>query len=109
MTYVHFYPQGAIQTVEQLFAAYDQQAFKVYGLGVHSFLQEVTVPAMIYNGGIDCWFGGDRFGDRIASGDLNIGKHHNEHYLFLNRADAEAYLAYAKTQPQHHRPYDWES
>lgn len=94
----HFYPQGALQTVEQVFAAYGQTAYLVHGLGGSSFTNELRIGTPKYDKRNDIWAVGDEndYRNKFCMGDVNIGKHHNHHYLFLNREDAEAYLAYAK-------------
>ena len=38
----------------------------------------------------------DPWDTRLCLGDYNIGTHHNRHYLFHLREDAEAYLKWAK-------------
>jgi hypothetical protein len=99
---MHFYPQGAIQTHQELNTAAGCTVFYVTGLGSSSFMEELTIhpKAVVERSKYDidtiaCVSPNSR--SYFCPGDANIVKHHNKHYVFWNKADADAYLEYAKT------------
>ena len=111
---VHFYPQGAIQTNNELNRYAGCILYAVHGLGSHSFLSEYKIhPQAVVEYDDDPSYKiatmalvGDR--QMFCPGDCNVEKHHNQHYLFYNKEDADAYLAYAKQQPHRlNHSYSW--
>jgi hypothetical protein len=106
---IHFYPQGALQTVEELEWANEafETLFLVNGLGEHSFMQIEPTTGEVYTSKYDTVCYGDpnshSYGTnvRFCPSDFNIGGHHNQHYVFTKSSDAEAYLKHAK---YHTRP-----
>lgn len=93
----HFYPQGAIQTVEEANRYVGHTLYAIRGLGSSSWMEEELPTGYAYSSTSNSHIMPDK-GMGIFLGDRNIGCHHNQHYLFHNKPDAEAYLAYAKTQ-----------
>ena len=106
----HKYPYGAIENeAGLLFGMLGKTLYGVHGLGSKSFL---TVMENVRNLHTTTFYDGSPDFRRIeytdvrydngswvsgcCLGDFNIGKHHNSHYLFHNREDAEAYLAWAR-------------
>jgi hypothetical protein len=94
-------PKGAITTdKELLFAFLGQTLYLVHGLGPNSFLTEMANVHNLHN--IDRFRAFDytdkdgKYETQCFLGDCNIDAHHNDHYLFSKREDAEAYLEYAK-------------
>ena len=106
----HKYPFGAIESEEPiLLGLLGQTLYGVHGLGSNSFLSEMSnvrelkTVELQYTGGsirkmsyTDTTRSGDPWDTECCLGDFNIGAHHNCHYLFHNREDAEAYLLWAK-------------
>lgn len=104
----HRYPFGAIENEGPLlFGLMGQTLYGVHGLGPSSF---TTVMSNVRNlttntSGFRCIeYDVNRPKDTLRSGcclgDFNIGAHHNAHYIFHNREDADAYLAWAKENTQ---------
>jgi hypothetical protein len=104
----HKYPHGAIEDeTGLLFAMLGRTLYGVHGLGKRSFLTVMenvrnlhTTPSDYGDGfrkieytGIS---GNESWETSSCLGDYNIGHHHNQHYLFHLREDAEAYLEWAK-------------
>lgn len=103
----HKYPFGAIESEEPLLLGLlGQTLYGVHGLGPSSFLSEmrnvrnlhtVKFEHSSYSARFFDWtYPDEDLNSSSALGDLNIGAHHNHHYLFHNREDAEAYLAWAR-------------
>jgi len=103
----HKYPFGAIESEEPLLLGLlGQTLYGVHGLGPSSYLSEMRNVRNLHTVEFEYMGGSARFfewtypdedlNSSSALGDLNIGSHHNHHYLFHNREDAEAYLAWAK-------------
>ena len=104
----HNYPYGAIESEQSLILGLlGQTLYGVHGLGSSSFL---TVMRNVRNLHTTPFIDGSQGFRRIeytvvnrgdpwesgrCLGDFNIGHHHNNHYLFHNREDADAYLAWA--------------
>lgn len=120
--YVHKYPFGAIESEEPiLLGLLGQTLYGVHGLGSRSFLTVMSnvceletielshslgsVRKMAYT---DVTRDGDPWDNDCCLGDFNIGAHHNNHYLFHDRADAEAYLAHAKEHTPEIRNDPWD-
>jgi hypothetical protein len=104
----HKYPYGAIENERGLlFGMLGKTLYGVHGLGSSSFLTVMencrNLHTSVFSDGspgfrrIDYTNADkDRSWDSgCCLGDYNLGAHHNKHYLFHNRADAEAYLAWA--------------
>ena len=103
----HTYPPGAIEDEKTLmWALLGQTLYSVHGLGKQSWITEMLNVRNLHTNDSD--FREIEF-DEVSHylpvialssssclGDLNIGGHHNDHYLFSKREDAEAYLAWAK-------------
>lgn len=99
--YVYEYPLGAIETEVQILPG--QTLYGVHGLGSSSFLTVMENVRNLHTNSLGYrkieYTVGDRddpWDSECCLGDFNILHHHNQHYLFHNRKDAEAYLAYAK-------------
>lgn len=110
----HKYPFGAIESEKPiLMGLLGQTLYGVHGLGSSSFLTEMRNVRNLHstkNSGfraIEWTYSDEDLDSRSCLGDFNIGAHHNHHYLFHNREDAEAYLAYAKenTPEIRHDPF----
>ncbi len=103
---MHKYPQGAIQTEDDLlFHLLGKPLYHVYGLGKQSYLTEMMNVRNLHtvSGGIRLFdFDENRLGYTSSCylGDCNIGSHHNDHYIFRQRKYAENYLEYAKHNTQ---------
>lgn len=101
----HRYPFGAIESEKPiLFGLLGKTLYGVHGLGSASFMTEMKNVRNLHTNGsgfreieydVDSSYNSDTFKSSGCLGDLNIGHHHNDHYLFHDRADAEAYLEYA--------------
>lgn len=105
----HEYPTGAIRNEDELiFGMLGRTLYGVHGLGRQSFLTVMvnvrnlhTTPGGFSKEGFrkieytDC-SSDESWDTDTCLGDFNIGNHHNNHYLFHFRKDAEAYLAKAK-------------
>ena len=100
----HKYPYGAIESERPLLLALlGQTLYGVHGLWSSSFLTVMENVRNLHTStdgfrriNYDCHSGtGILFESACCLGDFNIGHHHNRHYLFHDRADAEAYLARA--------------
>lgn len=108
--YVHKYPFGAIESEEPIvLGLLGQTLYGVHGLGSSSFLtvmsnvRNLETIKLSYTGGTirkmaytDVTRENDPWDTDCCLGDFNIGAHHNHHYLFHNREDAEAYLLWAR-------------
>lgn len=119
--YVHKYPFGAIESEEPiLLGLLGQTLYGVHGLGSSSFLtvmsnvRDLSTVELSYTGGTirkmaytDVTRENDSWDTDCCLGDFNIGHHHNDHYLFHNRADAEAYLAWARENTGEIRSDPW--
>jgi hypothetical protein len=117
----HKYPFGAIESEQPLLMGLlGQTLYGVHGLGSSSFLTVMqncrNLHTSVFSDGSpgfrrieytydDAWDTG------CCLGDFNIDAHHNQHYLFHNREDAEAYLAWAlanTAEIRKNRWYDWD-
>jgi hypothetical protein len=102
--YVHNYPQGALQSEDEINKFVGGTLYSVHGLGEHSFLTEMKNVSEIRTE--DVWgfriisyiaiTGDSEYQDYSCLGDLNIDKHYNSQYLFSDKAAAEVYLEWAK-------------
>lgn len=105
----HKYPFGAIESEQPLLLGLlGQTLYGVHGLGSSSWLTVMgncrNLHTSVFSDGstgfrrIEYTVGDrdDPWDSGCCLGDFNIGQHHNDHYLFHNREDAEAYLAWAK-------------
>lgn len=100
----HQYPFGAIENEGPLlFGLMGQTLYSVHGLGARSFITMMSnVRNLSTNNSnfrrieYDADYSGNNWKTSLCLGDFNIGAHHNDHYIFHNREDAEAYLAWAK-------------
>lgn len=97
-------PKGAITNIKDLmFAFLGQTIYHVHGLGKDSYIITMEdVHDLHYEGDkkyrcFDYYNVEYDFKSQCFLGDCNIDAHHNHHYLFRHREDAEAYLEYAKT------------
>lgn len=105
----HKYPFGAIESEEPLLLGLlGQTLYGVHGLGSSSYLTVMSnvrnLHTSVFSDGspgfrrieyTDVTHENDPWDNTSCLGDLNIGEHHNQHYLFHQREDAEAYLAWA--------------
>lgn len=107
---MHDYPKGAITNEKDLFFhLLGQPLYHVHGLGESSYLTEMVEVRNLHT---------NEYGSRIVEyynavhqysttchlADCNIGAHHNQHYLFRHRQDADAYLQFAKEHTPGIRP-----
>ena len=100
----HKYPFGAIESEEPiLLGLLGQTLYGVHGLGSSSFLTVMENVRNLHTNSSGFrkieYTVGDRdshWDSSCCLGDFNILHHHNDHYLFHNREDAEAYLLWAK-------------
>lgn len=120
----HQYPQGAVQSVETIrellarvwvYGSQPETVYFVHGLGSQSFTSayEFGRNSKIAENhiGISVRTNGLReHSEGFFFADANIGGHHNRHYIFLNKADADAYLEYAKlnTPDIERDTWDWD-
>jgi len=102
----HNYPFGAIESEKPiLFGLLGKTLYGVHGLGSASFMTEMKNVRNLHTNDsgfreieydVDSSYSSETFKSSGCLGDLNIGAHHNDHYLFHDLADAEVYLAWAK-------------
>ena len=103
----HKYPFGAIESEKPLvMGLLGQTLYGVHGLGSSSWLTEMrnvrnlhTTESLFGHEGfraVEWTYHDEDLDSHSCLGDFNIGAHHNHHYLFHDRRDAEAYLAWAK-------------
>lgn len=104
----HKYPHGAIEDeTGLLFGMLGRTLYGIHGLGKQSFLTVMenvrnlhTTPSNYGDGFLKIEYtdssGNESWESSACLGDFNIGHHHNHHYLFHFREDAEAYLEWAK-------------
>lgn len=119
----HEYPFGAIETIEALAALKGKTVFHVHGLGASSWLteyqdigeplaEEPSPDILVVYGTVDNEYAKEGWvRSRFCPGDVNITSHHNSHYVFHVKEDAEAYLHWAKentSPPDPLRFMDWE-
>ena len=97
-------PKGAITDVKELmFAFLGQTIYLVHGLGSNSFITTMdNVRNLHYEGEqkyrcFEYYHTEHDYNSQCFLGDCNIDAHHNNHYLFRHKEDAEAYLEYAKS------------
>lgn len=101
---MHKYPFGAVESEKSLLLGLlGKTLYGVHGLGSNSFL---TVMENIQNLHTNSSFRcieytdatnpNDTYETSCCLGDFNIGAHHNDHYIFHTREDANTYLAWAK-------------
>ena len=110
----HKYPFGAIVDEAQLQTHLGETLYSVHALGADSFL---TVMYNIHNlrtgnaGFRNIDYNYTRSENRLTGldetgtshyclGDFNIGEHHNDHYLFYHKDDAEGYLEWAEANTE---------
>ena len=116
--YVHKYPFGAIESEEPiLLGLLGQTLYGVHGLGSSSYLTVMSNVRNLHTNGSgfraieydvhSSYSMGAAHKSSSCLGDFNIGHHHNDHYLFHNRADAEAYLAWARENTGEIRSDPW--
>lgn len=113
----HKYPFGAIEDEKAiLLNLLGKTLYGVHGLGKSSFLTEMRNVRNLHTVDFKLIGGSARFFDweyhdglktNSSLGDFNIGAHHNRHYLFHNREDAEAYLAWARENTEAPEPLPW--
>lgn len=106
MQMTHKYPFGAIKSEEPIILGLlGQTLYRVYGLGSSSSLTVMENVRNLHTSKAagfrvleytDATRADSPWDSSCFLGDINIGAHHNHHYLFHDRADAEAYLAWAK-------------
>ena len=117
----HKYPFGAIESEQPLLMGLlGQTLYGVHGLGSSSWLtvmenvRNLHTVEFKYMGGSARFFEytdvthGDPWDTTSCLGDFNIDAHHNDHYLFHQREDAEAYLAWAKENTAEPRRDLWD-
>lgn len=118
----HKYPFGAIESEEPiLLGLLGQTLYSVHGLGSSSWLTVMNnvrnLHTSVFSDGstgfrvleyTDATREGDHWDTSTCLGDLNIGAHHNHHYLFHCREDAEAYLAWALANTAEIRNHPWD-
>ena len=102
----HQYPFGAIESEKPiLFGLLGKTLYGVHGLGSASFMTVMQNVRNLHTNtsgyraieyDVDSSYSGGTYKSSGCLGDLNIGHHHNHHYLFHDLADAEVYLAWAK-------------
>jgi hypothetical protein len=110
---MHFYPQGAMQSETEVIAAVGTTIYMVHGLGSSSSLNKETIKSgqmrvLETDWGARYVLADSKYEDKIFLGDRNIGKHHNDHYLFASEADATAYLEWALTHTEGIQREDWD-
>lgn len=117
----HKYPFGAIESEEPiLLGLLGQTLYGVHGLGSSSWLtvmQNVrNLHTSVFSDGSTGFrrieytdvTHGDPWDNTSCLGDFNIDAHHNDHYLFHQREDAEAYLAWARENTAEPRRDLWD-
>ena len=101
------FPYGAIENERPLILGLlGQTLYAVHGLGESSYITAMYNTRNLHTNGsgfraieydTDSTYSNERWKSSSCLGDLNIGAHHNDHFLFHCKEDAEAYLAWART------------
>lgn len=100
----HSYPFGALENQDAVQLAYGKTLYAIIALGDESYMEtymniseikQTDQSASLYFIGTCTGNLGWKY-DKCFLRDHNIGAHYNNHYLFHDIEDAEAYLKYAK-------------
>jgi hypothetical protein len=85
--------KGEVKTIEEAMRLTDQSAWIVEKFSHIKTIKHITITDVKFDRGFFLIYYLNEFGDKryFCAGDLNIGKHHNSHYLFANEVDAKAY------------------
>lgn len=114
---MHKYPFGAIESEEPLLLGLlGQTLYGVHGLGSSSWLTVMENVRNLHSTEMSGFRAieytdvtrDERWDTSCCLGDFNIDAHHNHHYLFHTREDAEAYLAYALEHTPEIRRDPWD-